>query len=295
MLQRMIVILGENGQVSRALSGLLGPACVALGQNRANFCDIAHVLQTIEAVNPSAVINAAAYTQVDKAEEEQALARKINTESPGAIARWCAAKNIPFVHYSTDYVFDGSKNTPRGEEDPTNPINVYGASKQAGEQAIAAAGGQYLIFRTSWVYDDAGKNFLNTMLKLGADREELRVVADQIGAPTYAPHIAAATLEALQAARSKEVFPSDIYHLCNAGETSWHGFAEMIFAEARSHGAQLAVKRIVPIPSTDYPTPAKRPLNSRLSCEKIARALGVKMPTWQEGLKACMKKKYGHP
>jgi dTDP-4-dehydrorhamnose reductase len=192
------------------------------------------------------------------------------------------------VHYSTDYVFPGTGTRAWSEDDETAPLNVYGESKLAGEQGIAAAGGRYMVFRTSWVYDAVGKNFLRTMLRLGADRETLRVVADQHGAPTYAPQLAQGTLEALNCAESEEQFPSGIYHLCNGGETTWHDFAQSIFDAARSRGWNLKVQNVEAVASSAYPTPARRPMNSRLNNSKAQRVLGVQLPHWQDGLNACL-------
>jgi len=286
----MILVLGARGQVGSAISGLLKGKCIGWDSATADLSSPESIARALEGVSPSAIINAAAYTQVDKAETERALAMAVNATAPGILAAWCAKRGIPFVHYSTDYVFDGSGALPRDEAASPHPLNIYGESKLAGEKAVAAAGGKYLIFRTSWVYDETGQNFLNTMLRLGAEREELRVVADQHGAPTYAGHLAAATLKALEIPN----FTPGIYHLCNGGETTWHGFAESIFANARQHGQSLAVKRVIPITSAEYPTPAVRPLNSRLSCLKAKELLGLAMPAWQEGLNACMEKKYGN-
>jgi dTDP-4-dehydrorhamnose reductase len=188
------------------------------------------------------------------------------------------------VHYSTDYVYPGADGGERAwvESDPTAPLNAYGRTKLAGDEGIARAGGKWLIFRTSWVFDETGKNFVNTMLRLGADRPELQVVADQIGAPTYAGDIAWATAQALKSAMAAGTFPSGVYHLCNSGVTSWAGFAREIFA-----WAQISC-RVVEISSTDYPTPARRPLNSRMSLAKLKDTFGIDMPTWQDALARCL-------
>lgn len=279
-----VLVFGSTGQIGQALSALLDDA-VVLGRTEADFSKPDSLAAIVEDIRPEAVINAIAYTQVDKAEEEEALATLINGDAPGVLARVSAKLNIPFAHYSTDYVYDGSGDKPRNETTPTAPLSAYGRSKLAGEKAVEAAGGQYLIFRTSWVYDAFGKNFLKTMLRLGAEREQLRVVADQIGAPSYAPHLAAATLQAM----AKPDFTPGIYHMCNAGETSWHGFAEEIFKEAKAHGMEMKVQSVEPIPSSAYPTAATRPLNSRLDCSKLKDTLGVTLPDWREGLKDAME------
>lgn len=293
----MILILGAKGQVGGALARILGKECITRDRSQLdlslpeNF--IRKQLDTISPA-PGVLINAAAYTQVDKAENEQNLAFALNTGVPGVLAGWCRERGIPFVHYSTDYVFNGSSNTPYTEEDPPHPLSVYGQSKRLGEEAVTVAGGKHLIFRTSWVYDETGKNFLNTMLKLGHEREELRVVNDQHGAPTYAGNLAEATLKVLSAARAMPQFPSGIYHLCNAGETTWNGFASTIFMLAETYGDAIAVQHVVPISTAEYPTPAARPANSRLCCEKAKRVFGVTLPPWHEGLNACMKRRYAH-
>jgi dTDP-4-dehydrorhamnose reductase len=287
-----IVVVGASGQVGRALVSLLGARGVGLSRPTADLEHPEELLVTLEQQlahhKVQAVINAAAYTQVDKAEEDRDAAMRINGEAPALLARWCAAHDIPLVHYSTDYVFPGTGTRPWTEHDDTAPLNVYGESKLAGEQGIAAAGGRYLVFRTSWVYDALGKNFLNTMLRLGGERDKLSVVADQHGAPTYASQLAQATLDALGHAQAEEQFPGGIYHLCNSGETTWHSFAQMIFDAARSRGWDLKVQSVDAVPSTAYPTPAKRPMNSRLSNEKAYNVLGVRLPPWQDGLNACL-------
>lgn len=286
----MILVLGAKGQVGSALLRLLGPD--GTGFDRAEM-DLAAapemMIKQLDMLSPDCIINAAAYTQVDKAESEPELAEAINARAPAVIAAWCARRNTPFVHYSTDYVFNDSSNAPRDENAPTGPFNIYGKTKLAGERAVMAAGGRFLIFRTSWVYDEAGKNFLNTMLRLGTEREELSVVNDQFGAPTYATHLAEATLKAL-----KKDFTPGIYHLCNAGETTWYGFAEAIFAEARKAGQSLRVQKVKSMDSAYWNAPAKRPMNSRLSCEKAKQQLGIVMPAWQDGLHQCMKNKYAN-
>ncbi len=278
------LVFGSNGQIGQALGALLDDVIV-LGRKEADFSKPESLRGVVAEIGPEAIINAAAYTQVDKAEEEEALATLINGDAPGVLAAEAAKLGIPFVHYSTDYVYDGSGDVPRDETTPTAPLGAYGRSKLAGEKAVEAEGGKYLIFRTSWVYDAFGKNFLKTMLRLAAEREQLRVVADQIGAPSYAPHLAAATLQALENTN----FTPGIYHMCNSGQTSWHGFAEAIFAEARACGMELKVQSVEPIPSSAYPTPAQRPLNSRLDCSTLRDTLGITLPDWREGLKEAME------
>jgi dTDP-4-dehydrorhamnose reductase len=279
------LIFGESGQVARALKAQLGDNALYVGRDQADFMHpescVAHIMKH----RPAVIINTVAHTQVDKAETEQDAAFQINAHTPAALARAATEIGAIFVHYSTDYVFAGQGTEAYTETDSTDPLNAYGKSKCAGEEAIAAIGGKYLIFRTSWVYDGEARNFLTTMLRLASEREELRVVADQIGAPTYAPHIATATLHAITHAQIQQHFPSGIYHLCNAGEVSWHGFAEEIFTQARLHHIPLKITACHPIPASDYPTPATRPSNSRLSCEKLATVLDTYLPPWQQGVK----------
>ena len=288
-----ILVLGASGQVGTALLELLGNRGIALDQQDVDFAQPKSLEPALTRLagshKISAVINAAAYTQVDKAESEEALAQAVNSEAPGVLARWCAGQNIPFVHYSTDYVFNGQGTRPWTECDATAPLNAYGRTKLAGEVAVTQAGGSHLIFRTSWVYNSSGKNFLKTMLRFGAEREVIKVVADQHGAPTYAPHLAQATLAVLENASAQPQFPSGIYHLCNTGETTWYEFALAIFESARVKGIPLKVKTVEPAATADFPTPAKRPFNSRMSTEKAKRVLNVQLPDWREGLAECMK------
>lgn len=286
-----LLVLGANGQIGKAMRSL-NPSAVFLGRSDADFAHPDKLEDVLAAHAPDIVINAAAYTQVDNAEAEEKLAYKVNAESPAAAAIYCAGRNIPFVHFSTDYVFDGSGESARKEDDEVNPLSAYGRTKLAGEDKIQSVGGRFLIFRTSWLYDATGKNFFSTMLRLGSEREEIKVVADQIGAPTYVPHLARTALKGLSAALRKEEFPSGVYHLCHAGATSWYGFAAAIFDAARAKGAKFKVKRIENITTEQYPTAAKRPKNSRLDCTKAYQVLGLEMPTWQDGLKDCVEEKY---
>jgi dTDP-4-dehydrorhamnose reductase len=284
-----IIVLGASGQVGRALVALLKEHGIGLARSEIDLGDLDGLTGRLDHFEASAVINAAAYTQVDQAETEEPLAMRINGEAPGVVARWCAHRRLPFVHFSTDYVFPGTGGRPWTEEDPVSPINTYGRSKLKGEQQVAAAGGRWLIFRTSWVYDASGKNFLTTMLRLAKEREALSVVNDQHGAPTYAAQLAETTLVALERAQALPGFPSGIYHLCNSGETTWHGFAEAIFDAARNKGVALKVKSLKAVPTSEYPTPAKRPANTRLNTDKARRILGVSMPDWRLGLATCME------
>jgi dTDP-4-dehydrorhamnose reductase len=285
-----IAVLGAGGQVGRALAEVLGVAGIALTRAQLDLLDRAGALQTLERIQPAAVINAAAYTAVDRAETEEVLAFRVNGEAPGYLARWCRDRDIPFVHFSTDYVFSGEGARPWTEADPPAPVSVYGRSKLEGERQIAAAGGRWLIVRTSWVYDEQGGNFLTTILRLAAERETISVVNDQRGAPTYAPQLAGAVVTAFSEARNRPAFPSGIYHLCHAGETTWYEFACAIVAAARTAGRRLALRSVVPVTSAEYAAPARRPLNSRLSTAKAAGLLGVALPAWQSGLAECMQR-----
>ena len=292
ILVSMIVILGKSGQLGRALQALLSGSAAALGHDEVNITDAAALNAALTRLQPEAVVNAAAYTAVDKAERDADAAFAVNARAPLYAAEYCAHEGIPLVHFSTDYVFSGEGSRPWTEEDPPAPLSLYGRSKLDGENAIRRRGGKHLIFRTSWLYDANGRNFLNTMLALGRTREEVKVVADQHGAPTYAPQLAQAAMAGLTAAMAQKEFPSGVYHLCHGGETTWHGFAEAIFAAAGRREA-LNVRKVTAIPSEAYPTPARRPHNSRLDCSKARKTLGILLPAWQEGLAACMEQKYG--
>ncbi|WP_321796363.1 dTDP-4-dehydrorhamnose reductase [Caballeronia sp. J97] len=289
--QRTILLTGVNGQVGfelmRSLQGLGN--VVALDRTGLDLGDLDQVRRVVREIKPKLIVNPAAYTAVDKAESEVEAAMRANGEAPGVLAEEAKRLGAALVHYSTDYVFDGTKDGAYVEDDAVNPQNVYGKSKLAGEQAIAASGCDHLIFRTSWVYGARGKNFLLTMLKLGAERDELGVVADQIGAPTWASTIAALTSHVLaQAVRADQDWwkqKSGVYHLTSSGSTSWHGFAEAIF-EKSSLSKKPTVK---PIPASAYPTPARRPANSRMSQHKLFDAFGIEAPDWADALELCMR------
>jgi dTDP-4-dehydrorhamnose reductase len=284
-----VVLIGGNGQVGYELKRALAPLGLTdvLDRSRLDLNDLDAVRPAFEALDerPRVIVNATAYTAVDKAEDDQASADRVNHLSVAALAETARDLGACLVHYSTDYVFDGSKDGLYGEDDPTGPLGVYGRTKLAGEQAIIRSGAAHLIFRTSWVYARRGKNFAATMLRLAADREELSVVADQVGAPTSAELIADVTAIALGSTgldpdRLRTI--SGIYHLVAAGETSWHGFARHVIERASANGRPLRAspERIKPIATADYPTPAKRPANSRLNIDKIERTFGLQMPHW---------------
>lgn len=294
-----ILVLGKEGQLATALAALLGRRALVLGPQEADFLAVDFIAQLERGVGDApirAVINAAAYTAVDKAEGEgRDAAFRLNSTAVGELAQWCAKHHLPLVHISTDYVYDGSAYQPRKEDAPVSPINAYGQSKLAGEQAVQQAGGDYLILRTSWLYDAHGKNFLNTMLRLFGEKEQLTVIDDQVGAPTYVPHLARSMVDMLERARAMQPFPSGIYHLCSGGATSWHGFAKAIFALDTAgkfgHTRPVICREIKPIPTSAYPLPALRPLNSQLDCSKVKQAFGIAMPNWEEGLNACAQEK----
>ncbi|WNH50797.1 dTDP-4-dehydrorhamnose reductase [Stenotrophomonas oahuensis] len=286
------LVLGAGGQVGQVLLRSLARHGAVVGATRSGHlidgrpCEVANLDQPddlpalLDRVRPAAVINAAAYTAVDAAEQDAACARRVNRDAPGLIARWCADHAVPFVHYSTDYVFDGKGSVPYTEQDPTAPLNVYGVTKRDGELAVRDAGGRHLIFRTAWVYAAYGRNFLRTMLRLAADHDSVRVVSDQIGAPTSAQLIADITALAL----IHPVKHCGTWHLTASGQTSWAGFAEAIFAEAHRQGVLRKVPQVVPISTAEYPTPARRPAWSVLDNRRLQREMGLILPPWQQGL-----------
>lgn len=283
-----ILISGKHGQVSSELQKRLGAMgeLVVPGRDQLDLAQPEQIRQQVRRVRPDLIINAAAYTAVDKAQSEKAAAFAVNAQAPGILAEEAAALGIPLIHYSTDYVFDGRKGAPYTETDATNPLGVYGESKLAGEQAITAVQGKHLILRTSWVYSTHGHNFLLTMQRLLQEKPELRIVADQIGAPTWAGTIANSTLALIERWQAGESGAWGTYHLSAQGETSWFGFAQAIGEALREQGKPCA--HLLPIPSSDYPTPAARPLNSRLDCSRLLRKWGVSQPDWQTALRECL-------
>jgi dTDP-4-dehydrorhamnose reductase len=286
-----ILLLGKNGQVGWELQRSLVPLgeLVALGSQSNEKCgdltNLDGLTQTIRAVAPDVIVNAAAYTAVDKAESEPELAHTINALAPAVLAQEAKNTGALLVHYSTDYVFDGTGNRPWLETDTTAPLSVYGKSKLAGEEAILASGCQYLIFRTSWVYAARGGNFAKTMLKLAQERDALKVINDQIGAPTGADLLADVTAHAIRAAMQRPEM-CGLYHLVASGQTSWHGYANFVIDFARQAGIEIRVasEAIAPVPTGAFPTVAKRPLNSRLNTSKLQRAFNLNLPDWQSGV-----------
>jgi len=286
-----ILLLGKNGQVGWELQRSLAPLgeVIALDRHSTDFCgDLSQperLIETVAVCRPDLIVNAAAHTAVDKAESEPELVRRINAEAPAALAQAAVHTGAWLVHYSTDYVFDGSGEQPWHEGDTTGPLGVYGQTKLEGEQAIAASGCQHLIFRTSWVYAARGGNFAKTMLRLAQERERLTVIDDQWGAPTGADLIADVTAHAVRQAH-RGAAASGLYHLVAGGETSWHGYASHVIAQAQKLRPELnwAVKDIAPVPTTAFPTPARRPLNSRLNTHKLQSQFALTLPHWQQGV-----------
>jgi dTDP-4-dehydrorhamnose reductase len=291
-----LVVTGANGQIGWEL----GRSLAALGEVVAldrRQCDLSRPDQLptlIAGLKPDVIVNAAAYTAVDDAEREENLATIVNGTAVAVIAQAAHRAGALLVHYSTDYVFDGLKDSPYAEEDSPHPLNAYGRSKLKGEIAVQQVGGSYLILRTSWVYGARGRNFLRTMLRLLREREELRIVADQIGGPTPAAQIARATAAAIAQAtreRADGQFASGLFHLTASGATSWHGFAAAILEGAMDRGLfrPSRAPRLVPIASEDYPLPAARPKNSRLAGVRLKRRFGIALPCWKEGLSLCLE------
>ena len=289
-----VLLTGRHGQLGWELQRALAPlgGLVALDRAGMDLADPDSIHRAIADARPEVIVNAAAYTAVDKAESERELAMRINGIAPGIIADEAARIGALMVHYSTDYVFDGTKSGPYREDDPVAPLSVYGRTKLAGEEAVRAAGGPHLIFRTSWVYAARGSNFLLTMLRLARERRELKIVDDQIGAPTWARTIAELTARALGAGgagpgRARDA--SGVYHLAARGQVSWFGFAQAIFERAHALRGDFTAPTLTPITSAEYPTPARRPANSRLDTAKLAAAFGLTAPAWEVMLEDCIQ------
>lgn len=300
---RKILLTGKDGQVGWELQRTLASLgdLVSAGRREMDLSDPDSIRKIVREVRPGLIVNAAAYTAVDKAESEPDLAMAVNGVAPGVMAEEAKRMSAVMIHYSTDYVFDGAGKDPHAEDDAPNPLNVYGRTKLAGEQAIQAAGVPYLILRTSWVYGARGRNFLLTMLRLAREKKELRIVDDQVGAPTWCRLLAEMTSQIVaqhssplcrQAVPIQEV--SGIYHAVPAGSTSWHGFAALILENVFGRVGQ-APPKLTPIPTSSYPLPAVRPLNSRLSNEKLARTFGLTSPSWEASLAMCLQEMHGDP
>lgn len=293
-----ILVTGVNGQVGNALQHALDSHhdIVTLDRAQLDLSDKDAIRRVVQSVSPALIINPAAYTAVDKAESEQALAHAINAVAPGVLAEEAAKLNAGLIHFSTDYVFDGNKEMPYVETDAVNPLSTYGRSKLAGEMAIQAVGLPHLILRTSWVYGTHGKNFLKTILRLSAEREQLNIVADQWGAPTSSQAIAAAVNQLLAVWQMDASSQSGIYHFTNTGSTTWHGFTCAILAAYEAQAAALGLPTLKikadavgAITTADYPTPAVRPRNSRLDQSKLNQTFGVRLPSWEQSLDAVMQ------
>jgi dTDP-4-dehydrorhamnose reductase len=288
-----ILVTGREGQVASALAEEgpeLGHEIIRLGRPDFDLAQPEGIRAAIAAYRPDVVVSAAAYTAVDQAESEPELAMAVNGAAPGVIATAAAEFGVPIIHLSTDYVFDGLKPIPYLETDPTGPQGAYGRTKLAGEAAVAAANPRHVILRTAWVYAHGGKNFVRTMLRLAADRPELRVVSDQLGGPTYATDLAQAiiAIAASLPARPARDEGFGVFHASGTGDASWAGFATAIFERAAAEG--LPVARVVPITTADFRTPARRPANSRLDCNKLHRVYGIHQPHWYDGLTRCLSR-----
>jgi dTDP-4-dehydrorhamnose reductase len=289
-----LLVTGANGQLGWELSRSLKTLGDVLAMDH-RACDLSRprdLPSIVRETRPNVIINAAAYTAVDKAENEEELATIVNGTAPGVMAEEARRLGALLIHYSTDYVFDGTKSSPYTEADPPNPINAYGRSKLAGERAISQSKSDYLILRTCWVFAAHGHNFLLTILRLAREREALSIVADQIGAPTWARHIADATASIVQQAcqeRARADFASGILHVTATGATTWFGFAEAILDQAVEHGLLGNRPKVRPVPSSEYPLPAARPKNSRLAGERLCERFAITLPEWQQGLALCMQ------
>jgi dTDP-4-dehydrorhamnose reductase len=285
-----ILVIGREGQLARGLVEAADPSgvqVVAFGRPDIDLVDEKSVAAVVSRERPDAVVNAAAYTAVDAAESQPGPAHAVNALGAEYVARACAAHAIPIVHISTDYVFDGTKESPYREDDPTGPISAYGRSKLEGERLVAQASERHLILRTAWLHSPWGANFVKTMLRLAADRPSISVVDDQKGSPTYVPHLAGIVLAvAARAASDPAGTRWGIYHAVDAGETTWYGFAREVFRSAAEHG--LPAARTAPIATADFPTPARRPANSRLNCEKLRLSFGLELPDWRLGVAECV-------
>ncbi len=295
-----ILLLGKNGQVGWELQRSLAPLgeVIALDQRSRDWCgdleNLEGLADTVRGLAPGVIVNAAAYTAVDRAEQEgEKLAQRINVQAPAVLAREAKALGAWLIHYSSDYVFDGQGVAPWQEEAQARPLNAYGASKLAGDRAIQASGAAHLIFRSSWVYGARGDNFITTMLRLAREQERLTVIDDQVGAPTGAELLADVTALALAQALVRPEL-AGLYHLAAAGETSWYGYACRIIDWARAWGEPLEVREVVPIPTSAYPLPAQRPANSRLATDKLRRSFGLTLPPWEQGVERTLREILGH-
>lgn len=285
-----ILVLGKSGQVASALAALAeqrGITLVVWGRNELNLMVSRDIYPAVMSSGVNAIINAAAYTAVDKAESEPETTLQLNAVAPALIAEAARDMGVPFVHISTDYVFSGDKREPYAEDDQVDPVSVYGRTKAEAERRILAIYSEATILRTAWVFYEHGGNFVKTMLRLGGERTELNVVGDQHGNPTYAGEIAVACFRIVDIALLDRKKTAGIFHFAGSGYTTWYGFAEAIFSEAQKKGCKVP-ERLVQISSIEYPTPARRPANSRFNCDKIQNLLGIDVPDWRVGLTQCI-------
>ncbi len=285
-----ILVAGSEGQLARSLRALSPPRgteIIAVGRPDLDLLVPSTIEAAFDAARPDLVVNAAAYTAVDKAESEPEAALAVNAAGAEALALQCATRSLPIIHVSTDYVFDGSKPSAYREADPVSPLGAYGRSKLEGERRVAAACPQHVILRTAWVFSPYGQNFVKTMLRLAESRPEISVVDDQIGSPTYAPHLAAAILEVARSLARPEAVTWGIYHAAGSGEATWCGLAREALGVSERLGGPTATVRA--ITTAEYPTPARRPANSRLDCTRLKAAFGVEMPPWREGVETCVR------
>lgn len=282
-----ILVTGVSGQVGSAIVPRFARFGTVIAADRKvlDLSEPAAIARRLDAIAPDFIVNPAAYTAVDRAEDERDLAFRVNAAAPEALARWASGRQVPLVHFSTDYVYDGAGTTPKRESDPVAPLNVYGASKLAGEDAVRAAGGAHLVIRTSWVYAASGTNFLRTIARLAREREELTIVADQVGSPTSAAFIADALSDIVSPNRHDLAAAfsaaNNLVHLSASGQTSWHGFACAIVEGLKRRNVSVKAQRVKPIATKDYPTKAVRPLNSRLDLSHLDRAFGIGPPSWE--------------
>jgi dTDP-4-dehydrorhamnose reductase len=289
-----LLIAGWQGQIARGLVEAV-PACpdvraCAVGRAALDICEARSIERALSQIEPTVVINSAAYTAVDKAETDQERAFALNRDGARMLAQASARRGIPIIHMSTDYVFDGSKGSAYAEDDAPAPATVFGRSKLEGEAAVRAANPKHVILRTAWIYSPSGRNFVKSMLEQASQRDRVRVVDDQRGSPTYAPHLVAAILDVARqlSGRKDEDGPWGVYNAAGSGTTTWRGFAEEVFRRSAAHGGPSA--EVEPIRSADYPTPAQRPANSQLDCAKLERTFGLRLPAWQEGVAECVER-----
>ncbi len=294
-----VLLTGGNGQIGSHLGQFLQNVCECrvVGREEFDLKNRATLVAGLTTFKPDLIVNTAAYTDVDGAEKNREHAFAVNALAPGVMADWCAVNDAAMIHFSTDYVYDGSGIRPHFEDFEPRPLNVYGESKLAGDRAIASSCIPHLILRTSWIYSDSGSNFLVAMLRLGAARERLSVVSDQIGAPTSAKLVASTTasiVEQIKVCGIRKIFgKASLVHCAASGQTSWHGFSEAIFAGARLRGAHLRIKEVRPISSSEYPTPATRPSNSRLSLKRLKDTYAIEMPDWRDDLDSVLDEIFG--